>query len=377
MSSWAPHSFFRQGIQAGRQKQVLDALVARGNKIHAKRAAVVFTLRNLAEECDVKYGFLRLVVERKLDPYRVFYIRKRSGGRREITVPDLRLMTVQKWITRWTLSRQQFHPVSTAFFPGSSPQKNASIHCGSRWLVKVDVHSFFDSVSERQVYRVFREMEYPSLLAFELTRLCTRLHSSGGRHSERRWHKNEKSYTISKYENDRVGCLPQGAPTSPMLANLVCQSLDRRLARLAEKYGGTITRYADDIVFSASDFDRSRGENLIADIKTELWRLGFKANSNKTAIVPPGARRVVTGLLVDSTVPRLPKAYRDNLTLHLFHARTKGLAAHCKRRKFRSIVGFRDHIRGLMSYATAIDPVFGAECEKSFRSIDWGVLSDI
>lgn len=70
MSNWAPHSFVRQAREAGVPEAMLKALVQRGRKIHACHAAVVFTLRHLAEECDVKYGFLRLIIERKLDPYR-------------------------------------------------------------------------------------------------------------------------------------------------------------------------------------------------------------------------------------------------------------------------------------------------------------------
>jgi len=374
MNTWTPHKFRLAALAKGVPSDTIQALVNEGDRLRTRGVPVVFTLAHLGVICDVPYRYLREIVAREFDPYRVFNIRKRSGGYRQIAVPEQPLMRVQKWIHQHILLAANVSQVSTAYSLGTGPVKNAEQHSGCRWLVKVDVKSFFESVSERQVYRVFRSIGYPALLSFEFTRLCTRFPWGKSKRKQRRWRANAKYYSIIPYKTTVVGHLPQGAATSPMLANLACAGLDTRLMAMANTYNGAITRYADDIVFSAQQFDRARAKNLIKEITAELGMLGFRRNETKTHIVPPGARRVVTGLLVDSKAPRLTRAFRDKLRMHLFHARTKGIRIHCQRRKFRSLLGFREHVRGLIAYAAQVDKDFATECQDEFKKIDWGML---
>ncbi|MGC3958422.1 MAG: reverse transcriptase family protein [Verrucomicrobiota bacterium] len=374
MSDWTPHSFKAAATAKGVAPDALQKLIEEGERLRLKGVPVVFTLGHLAAICNVPYKYLRDIVSRKFDPYKVFNIRKRSGGYRQITVPEVTLMRVQTWIHENILAVAKVSPISTAYSEGSSPFKNAEQHSRCRWLVKVDVKSFFESISERQVYKVFRSIGYPPLLSFELTRLCTRFPGGESKRDQRRWRSNSRPYAIQPYMTQVVGHLPQGAPTSPMLANLVCAELDSRLAELATKHGGVITRYADDIVFSAMDFDRTRAKSLVKEITAALTSLGLRRNETKTHVVPPSARRVVTGLLVDSGAPRLTKAFRDKLRMHLFHARTKGIRVHCERRKFRSLIGFREHVRGLIAYAAQVDEQFAAERRAEFEALPWGIL---
>lgn len=374
MSNWTPHSFRKNAIAKGVPAYAIQKLVEEGERLRLKGVPVIFTLGHLAAICDVPYKFLRDIVSRKFDPYRVFNVRKRSGGYRQITVPEVGLMRVQRWIHENVLVTARVSSISTAYSKGAGPVKNAEQHRRCRWLVKVDVKNFFESISERQVYKVFCTLGYPALLSFELTRLCTRFPSGKSKRHQRRWQTNDRPYEIEPYMTQVVGHLPQGAPTSPMLANLVCTDLDIRLAGLASKHGGAITRYADDIVFSAMDFDRTRAKLLVQEITIALTSLGLRRNETKTHVVPPSARRVVTGLLVDSEAPRLTKAFRDKLRMHLFHAKTKGIRIHCERRKFRSLIGFREHLRGLIAYADQVDKKFAAERKTEFEALPWGIL---
>ena len=376
MSNWTPHSFKQAAAEQGVAAESIQSLVDEGNRLRARGIPVVFTLGHVAAICDVPYKYIRDIVSREFDPYRVFNVRKRSGGYRQITVPEPPLMRIQRWIHQNILSSAPVSQISTAYSPGTGPVKNAEQHRSCRWLVKVDVKSFFESVSERQVYRVFRSIGYPALLSFELTRLCTRFPSGTTKRKKQRWRTNERTYSIEAYKTKIVGHLPQGAPTSPMLANLVCAGLDNQLIAMANKYGGVITRYADDIVFSAQEFGRSQAKALIKEITVELGKLGFRRNETKTHVVPPSARRVVTGLLVDTGTPRLTKEFRDKLRLHLFHAQTKGIRSHCERRKFRSLIGFREHLRGLIAYAGQVDQQFAAERKAEFEALPWGILGD-
>jgi len=371
MSNWTPHAFKAEATKQNVPAEVIQELVNEGNRLRGINAPVIFTLGHLAAICDVPYKYLRAIVERKFDPYRIFNIRKRSGGYRQITVPEPYLIVVQRWIHSSILSKRTPSVISTAFAPKTGPVMNAQSHIQCRWLVKVDVRRFFESISERQVYHVFRRIGYPALLAFEMTRLCTRFPSGDAKHDVRRWKENSKDYNIKKYKSKWVGHLPQGAPTSPMLANLVCEELDKRLIVLAQKFEGTITRYADDIVFSAGDFDRIQAKRLIREISSLLALFGFVRNDSKTQVSGPGSRRVVTGLLVDSGRVRLPNEFRDNLRMHLFHARTKGVVAHCRTRGFRSVIGFREHLRGLLAYSAQVDYAFASKMKLQFDALPW------
>ena len=134
------------------------------------------------------------------------------------------------------------------------------MHCGCKWLVKVDVMQFFESISERQVYRVFLRLGYEPLVAFEAARVCTRLTNTGRRFTRHRWRNifAPTRYSIEHYRSARVGNLPQGAPTSPMLSNLVVWHLDEELTQLAAVKGMVYTRYADDLLFSTASAQYSR-----------------------------------------------------------------------------------------------------------------------
>jgi RNA-directed DNA polymerase len=375
MSSWTPHLFRSEGERQGYNQDYLAALIAEGTRLHGLGMPVVFTLGHLASICDVPHRFLHQIVRREFDPYRVFNIRKRSGGYRQITVPTEHLLRVQRWIHENILMRRRVHGASAAFGAGCDPRKNANSHAGAKWLVKLDITDFFEAVSERQVYRAFRAAGFVALMAFQLTRICTKTSDFPWKYRKRRW-KNPNQSRHKLFATTGLGHLPQGAPTSPMLANLVCVEMDAELERCATEFGCTYTRYADDIVFSAANLDRARAHDLIRRASVILGGHGFNRNRHKTHVAPPGARRVVTGLLVDRARPRLTGEYKERILLHLYHARTKTIHGHCVRRGFRSLLGFRAHLDGLITYAEYIDAEFGAECRAQFNTLPWGDLAN-
>lgn len=373
MSSWTPNSFRRVALEQGADPALVRTLTEEGNRLRLLHLPVVFTLGHLSAICGVPYAFLNAIVKREVDPYRVFRINKRQGGYRQITVPAEPLLIVQRWIHTNILLRQPVHPASMAFAPKCGPLQNATTHTRARWLVKLDITNFFESVSERQVYRVFRGAGYCALMAFQFTRLCTRVSSSSLKYKKRRWKtRGEARYSV--FGRNRMGHLPQGAPTSPMLANLVCCTLDRELEACAEEFGCAYSRYADDVAFSGDSLDRQVAAELIRRSSVILGRYGFCRNRQKTHVATPGSRRIVTGLLVDGEEPKLTREFRELIEVHLYHARTKGITEHCLWRKFRSLVGFKAHLDGLITYAEHVDPSFGAKCRSRFDALPWGEL---
>ncbi|MGL3214055.1 reverse transcriptase family protein [Bradyrhizobium sp. BR 1433] len=337
------------------------------------RMIPVLTLKHLSELTGSPYGYLRRRVGRLLSNYRRVWLKKRVPGRnrrRLISIPPKDLLLVQQWIAQNILCYTTPSRASFAYHPDSSPVLAAQEHCGCQWLLKVDIEDFFHSVTERQVAAVFFRLGYPRLLAFELARLTTMMVESPTllRGSQTlRWP------SIPYYQADYEGVLPQGAPTSPMLSNLVMRDLDERLLALSAQHGMRYTRYADDLAFSTLEScDRKDIDRFKRLVLIELAREGFQHNRRKTVIRGPGARRIVLGMLVDGAVPRLPREFKDMLRLHLHYLSSTdhGPSAHALHRR-TSVSSLYHHVRGLIGWAVSVEPDFGGRLLDQFNAVDW------
>jgi RNA-directed DNA polymerase len=370
---WPSRKYRMLGAQKGVPATILTHALAQAHRVQRESLPAVLTLNHLAEQTGVGLKYLRVVVGRGRDPYRVFQSRKSRGGYRIICVPETPLMRVQRWISRAILSQIHPHECSKAYAPESSVVKAAEEHCGARWLIKVDVQSFFESISEIQVYRLFLELGYQPLVSFEMARLCTRTVASSGRIASKAWHNRKyQSFGIENHRNWVVGHLPQGAPTSPMLSNLAMRDFDDAVNKIAGKHGLAYSRYSDDLVFSTeSDYSRDQARRFVALVYKLMRERGLQPHRAKTVIVPPGARKIVLGLLVDGDVPRLSRDFRQALEQHLYYIEKFGPVRHAEKRRFKSISAMRRHLHGLISYAASVDSEFGQKCLHRFLSIDW------
>lgn len=336
---------------------------------------VLLTLGHLAHRTGVSWFHLRLFTEgSRGSDYTYFRIRKRSGGHRLISVPEHRLMIVQRWIAAHILSALPVHRASFAFAPGSSIVRCATEHRGARWLIKLDISGFFGSISEIQVYRVFRDAGYAPLVSLELARLCTHAPSMSQRYREQpEWLVHDR-LRWSMYRQWGLGFLPQGAPTSPMLSNLIIRDTDRQIAALAVAAGLTYTRYSDDITFSIRGaFSRAQAVAVVRQTTAILRRTGLRVNDKKTRIVPPGARKMVLGLLVDGAEPRLTREFRDRLRQHLYYLEKCGPEAHRAERNFDTLSGLYRHIRGLIDFAQSVDAEFAGRMRAKFDAVPWSL----
>jgi len=379
---WSSQQFRDGARAAGRGETVIaaaEAAAAAIKRVHPD-LPVILTLKHLAHLSGVPVDDLQIVIFRQEDPYRVFRVKKRGTPNsiaapprrfRTICVPSVTIMRVQRWIAQNVLNVIAPHPASFAFAPKRDLVGAARKHLEAKWLVKMDVRHFFESISERQVYFVFRSLGYGALLSFQLARLCTRRskHLTFDPRISR-----GRGKSGLPYRRLVQGALPQGAPTSPMLANLVMRKFDERVEKLASQAGWTYTRYADDLAFSRRDqSDRDTAIQLTRQIERELGREGLKNNRLKTSIAPPGSRKIVLGLLVDREKPRLTREFRDNIETHLYALLSPkiGVSKHLAKRGFASTIGMRRHIEGLIAFAHQVDKMYGAALYQSLNSIDW------
>lgn len=374
MDFWPPHQYQESAAEAGLSPEVAEAALQQARQVQARGFPPILTLGHLCEHTGTPYTYLRRIVERQHDPYRVFSIRKRSGGRRNICVPEAPLRRVQRALSRSVLALGEVHPTSCAYSPGSSPLRCAEQHVGCKWLIKADIQQFFESISEIQVYRVFRQLGYQPLIAFELARLTTRVLPPGKRYDRAQWRRSGgREYVIESYVYPFIGHLPQGAPTSPMLSNLAMVRLDAECQTLAESHGMVYTRYSDDLIFSTADcsFCRRRAHEVIGQVYAIMRRTGLRPRTTKTSVSPPSSRKVVLGLLVDGKSPRLTREFRRKMECHVHYIKRFGPAAHASRRSFSSVLDLRRYIEGLCSYAASVDAALGDWLQQELGSVHW------
>jgi hypothetical protein len=181
-------------------------------------------------------------------------------------------------------------------------------------VVRFDITSFFAAVTAQRVFGLFRAAGYPEPVAYALTALCTtRTPPDVLRTAPPRVPGRDYRFALL-----RTPHLPQGAPTSPALANLCGFGLDRRLAGLAQSYGGQYARYADDLAFSGS-FSPKGVATLVDRVRDIVADEGFRLNEPKTRIRGAGDRQLLAGLVVNAA-PAVPRQEYDNLRALLHNA---------------------------------------------------------
>ncbi|MFE9905358.1 reverse transcriptase family protein [Streptomyces achromogenes] len=355
----SPHKYRSAGLQRGVPEPVIDNALLQSQTVESAGLASVLTLGHLARRTGLSHRYLRSIVARDRDPYLSFQIKKKSSTRaRVISTPRPSLMHAQRWILRNILSRVQPHQNSYAYYRGRSVLDCARKHLGAEWIIKLDFHNFFETVTESQVFQVFEGLGYEPLPSLELSRVCTRYAAAVNHLDLQRYLAAKDKYrVIHAYKAPYLGFLPQGAPTSGALANLVARKLDQRLSNMANNAGLVYTRYADDLVFSSGHrFSRDLARGAIGRISREIGNAGFVVHERKTRVIPPGGRKLVLGLLVDGDEVRLSREFRMRINNHVRGVEKFGLGEHCGHRGFSSMHGLVAHVSGLIAHADSVSP---------------------
>ena len=243
---------------------------------------------------------------------------------RQLYVPDPFLMTVQRRINERLLAFEEISPYATAYRAGGSTRINAALHVGKPVILKLDIRHFFDHI----IYPAIKENVFPyerysvqnSIL---LTLLCT-----------------------------RKNALPQGAPTSPMISNIILREFDNIVGSRCEDVGISYTRYCDDMTFSG-EFDP---KETAAFVRNELGKRGFFLNDNKTGVARTGQKKIVTGIVVNEKM-NVPVEYRRKIRQEIYYCMKHGVASHMERcGKGGSPAEYIRKLLGKVNYVLSVTP---------------------
>ena len=255
--------------------------------------------------------------------YHNVFIPKSDGSKRKLSVPDVILKRVQKSIADNILTQYPVSKYAKAYKPGSSVQRNARYHVKKKKLLKLDIEGFFDGIMYSQVKNiVFYEQKFSEPISILLTILCYYKES-----------------------------LPQGAPTSPAITNIIMYDFDETVGDFCNNKKIAYTRYCDDMTFSG-DFDE---REIIGFVRSELLKLGLFLKNRKTAVIPATKRQTVTGIVVNEKL-NITKEYKKNIRQEMYYIKKFGLDEHLNKRGLTDKHQYLLSLRGRIAFVLQTVP---------------------
>jgi RNA-directed DNA polymerase len=294
---------------------------------------------DVADLLEIPLKTLQFYLHKKQN-YQIFLIPKASGDFRGISAPVTPLKIIQRKLAQVLTAVYGSRSVVHGFAKGRSIRSNAARHLGAEWILNFDLQDFFPSVHFGRVLGLFGGKPYnlDQTVALTLARICC-----------------------------HAGSLPIGAPTSPIVANLVCAKMDSEFKTLAWSCGCVYTRYADDISISTKAIaldSRIAGK----DLAHRQWQLGrevvdiverndFKINPAKTRVRGRQSSLEVTGIRINSRLNVKKELYRQvRAMLHAWEkfgesrSQETYLAKYRQKQGVHATPAFRDVVRGKIEF---------------------------
>lgn len=263
-------------------------------RLHDKNLPIIFDTNHLSLLVGYKKGYIKKAAKYTKYFYRSFDIPKKDHSFRTISEPLPSLKEIQHWILTNILYKIKVHPHSKAYVPGRSIKENIRFHTKKEIVLTLDIHDFFFSINIDTVKECFRIMGYTTLLSDIFSKLCCL--------------------------NDR---LPQGAPTSPYLTNIIMYSFDSAIRDYCRERKINYTRYADDMTFSGS----FKTAEVIEYVKKRLSEKGLMLNNSKTKVMTKDMQQIVTGIIVNKYTHISP-AEKKKIRQEIFFIKKYGLDNH-------------------------------------------------
>ena len=320
----------------------------------------ITTLGDLADTLRLHPDDLGWLISRsEVEHYRHRWLVKPKCGRfRLIESPKVLLKFAQRQVLRKILHAIPPHDAARGFRAGCSVRDFVEPHTGKSLLVRFDLEDFFPSITAARVLQIFLTAGYPESVARALTRLTT--HAAPPSILE------EKALAWPERRRLATPHLPQGAPTSPALANLSAFRLDCRLAGLAKAAGADYTRYADDLLFSGDENFARQARRFEIAVGAIILEEGFRPNHRKTRVLRQGQKQHAAGLVLNEKL-NIDRREFDRLKAILTNCARHGPASQNR----GNHPEFAAHLLGKLAWVRFIHPGKEAKLRAIFERIDW------
>lgn len=315
------HKFKKLAEQQGASEQKISEWLEYANDLHSRNLPVIFDQTHFSLLLGIDNEYLHRMSNAPEYFYRTFYIKKKNGKKRRINEPLPDLKRVQSWILNEVLYKVPCSKFAKAYIPHISIKDNARFHRKQKTVMVVDLKNFFPSIKSGYILGVFLSLGYNLPTAVMLTRLCCLRES-----------------------------LPQGAPTSPYLSNLVMRQFDNNISKYCTAQHIRYTRYADDLTFSG-DFDIA---SVLYNIDKELKYLNLRRNPRKLKVMRSGDRQQTTGIVVNEK-QQLSRGYRMKIRQEVHYIQQFGLDDHLAHIG-ETHSNYFEHLCGKVKYALFINP---------------------
>ncbi|WP_262273409.1 retron St85 family RNA-directed DNA polymerase [Microvirga yunnanensis] len=313
-------TFVSEAQQHRLSEEEIDACLQYAKPLMLSGLPVIYDVEHLSELVGYSIFYVMGAITRTANYYRHYSIPKRSGGERKIAEPLPSLKEIQHWILSNILNKISVHPAAKAFCAGKSIKENARFHKSQKTVLTIDIKDFFPSIGAGRVFNVYRSLGYSSQVASALT-------------------------DLSCLERQ----LPQGAPSSPALSNIVCLTLDRRLFGFARKNNLRYTRYADDMTFSGNEI----GSDEIDFVYKVISKSGFEPNLQKTRVLRLNQRQIVTGVVVNEKL-QAPRELRRKLRQQAYYIERFGFEEHAAYQEIDN-ARYREHLKGQAGFVKSLN----------------------
>lgn len=349
--------YLGEGVSGG-----LSATESRHERLAANGLPRFDQASELAQAMGISVRELRFLTFRRevsrLTHYRRFRLPKKTGGQRLISAPMPRLKRAQYWVLDQILAKVALHDAAHGFRPGRSIVTNARPHVGQAVVLNLDLRDFFPSIGYARVKGVFVGLGYSEQVATVLALLCTETPTE-------EVHVDGQRYFVAAGPR----CLPQGAPSSPQLTNLLCRRLDRRLQGAAAKLGFSYTRYADDLTFSGDEQARARLGKLLWRVKAIVADEGFTLHPDKQRVMRDSQRQEVTGIVVNER-PTVDRATLKALRATIYQIERDGPQG----KQWRGNADVLPAMAGYARFVAMVDPPKGEPLVRQVAALQarWG-----
>jgi len=327
------------------------------DKISKHSLPLIATVEELAKAMNTSVGTIRYLaynrIVSKTTHYKRFFIPKKTGGQRLISTPMPKLKQAQYWVLENILNKIAVQDSAHGFIKKRSIVSNALPHVKAEVVVNIDMKDFFPTITYPRVKGVFQSFGYSEQIATILALICT----------EAECDQIELDGEIY-YAAGMERFLPQGAPTSPALTNIICRKLDARLKGLATKLNFQYTRYADDLTFSASGEATANLKTLMGFMKKIIREEKLFIHPDKVRVLRKGARKEVTGIVVNDR-PTVNAKKLDRFRALLFQIERDGLEG----KHWENSPNLLASIKGFANFVAMVDPQKGKPLTERVNAI--------